>query len=120
MDELTKAEERIMLIFWKLQKAFVKDVLAEISDKPKPPYNTISSVARILASKGYLNYNTYGKTYEYFPAISQADYRKIKVKKILSGYFSDSPSTLLSFMINEEKLSKKEIEKMKEIINKIS
>jgi BlaI family transcriptional regulator, penicillinase repressor len=120
MDELTKAEERIMLIFWKLKKAFVKDVLAEIPDKPKPPYNTISSVARILASKGYLEYNTYGKTYEYYPSISQAEYRKIKVKKMLSGYFSDSPSTLLSFMINEEKLSKKEIEKMKEIINKIS
>lgn len=119
MEELTKVEERIMLIFWKLKKAFVKDVLAEIQDKPKPPYNTISSVARILASKGYLNYNTYGKTYEYYPAISQADYRKIKVKKILSGYFSDSPASLLSFMVNEDKLSKKEIEKMKEIIKQI-
>jgi predicted transcriptional regulator len=120
MEELTKAEERIMLIFWKLQKAFVKDVLAEIPDKPKPPYNTISSVARILATKGYLNFKAYGKTYEYFPAISQTDYRKIKLKKMLSGYFSDSPSSLLSFMINEDKLSKKEIEKMKEIINKMS
>jgi BlaI family penicillinase repressor len=119
MDELTKAEERIMLLFWKLQKAFVKDVLAEIPDKPKPPYNTISSVARILANKGYLKYNTYGKTHEYYPAISQADYRKVKVKKILSGYFGDSPATLLSFMISEEKLSKKEIEKMKEIIKQI-
>jgi BlaI family transcriptional regulator, penicillinase repressor len=119
MEELTKVEERIMLIFWKLKKAFVKDVLAEIQDKPKPPYNTISSVARILASKGYLNYNTYGKTYEYYPAISQADYRKIKVKKILSGYFGDSPASLLSFMVNEDKLSKKEIEKMKEIIKQI-
>lgn len=120
MDELTKAEERIMLIFWKLQKAFVKDVLAEIPDKPKPPYNTISSVVRILAGKGYLNYNTYGKTYEYYPAISQADYRKIKVKKMLSGYFGGSPATLLSFMVDEEKLSKKEIEKMKAIIDKLS
>lgn len=119
MDELTKAEERIMLIFWKLKKAFVKEILAEIQDKPKPPYNTISSVARILASKGYLNYNTYGKTYEYYPAISQVDYRKIKVKKMLSGYFGDSPASLLSFMINEDKLSKKEIEKMKEIIKQI-
>lgn len=119
MDELTKAEERIMLIFWKLKRAFVKDVLAEIPDKPKPPYNTISSVARILANKGYLKFNAYGKTYEYYPAISQADYRKIKLKKILSGYFGDSPSSLLSFMINEEKLSKKEIEKMKEIIKQI-
>lgn len=119
MEELTKVEERIMLIFWKLQKAFVKDVLAEIPDKQKPPYNTISSVARILANKGYLKYNAYGKTHEYYPAISQTDYRKIKVKKMLSGYFNDSPATLLSFMINEEKLSKKEIEKMKELIKQM-
>src|SRR5882672_9147686 len=101
MEELTKVEERIMMIFWNLKKAFVKDILAEIDEKPKPPYNTISSVARILASKGYLKYNTYGKTYEYYPAISQEDYRKLKLKKMLSGYFSDSPASLLSFMINE-------------------
>ena len=54
MEELTKAEEKIMMIFWKLKKAFVKDVLAELPDEPKPPYNTISSVTRILAGKGYL------------------------------------------------------------------
>lgn len=119
MDELTKAEERIMLIFWKLGKAFVNDILAEIPEESRPPYNTISSVARILANKGYLKYKAYGKTHEYYPAISQADYRKIKVKKVLSGYFGDSPASLLSFMINEDKLSKKEIEKMKEIIKQI-
>lgn len=120
MEELTKVEEKIMLIFWKLKKGFVKDVLEEINDNPKPPYSTISSVARILSNKGYLKYNAYGKTYEYYPAISQAEYRKIKLKKVLSSYFSDSPATLLSFMIKEESLSKKEIEKIKEIINKIS
>jgi predicted transcriptional regulator len=119
MEELTKVEERIMMIFWRLKKAFVKDVLAEMPDDPKPPYNTISSVARILAGKGYLNYKAYGKTYEYYPAISQTEYRKVKFKKMLSGYFSDSPASLLSFMINEEKLSNDEIEKMKEIIKKI-
>jgi predicted transcriptional regulator len=120
MEELTKAEERIMIIFWKLKNAFVKDIIAEMTDEPKPPYNTISSVARILANKGYLKFKAYGKTHEYYPAISQTKYRKIKLKKMLSGYFSDSPASLLSFMVNEEKLSPEEIEKMKEIINKIS
>lgn len=120
MEELTKAEERVMIIFWKLKNAFVKDVIAEIPDDPKPPYNTISSVARILASKGYLKFKAYGKTHEYYPAISQTKYRKLKFKKMLSGYFADSPASLLSFMVNEEKLSPEEIEKMKEIINKIS
>jgi len=116
---LTKAEEKIIVIFWKLKKAFVKDVLAEFKDEPKPPYNTISSVTRILAGKGYLKYKAYGKTYEYYPAVTQAYYRKLKVKKMLSAQFGNSPASLLSFIIKEEKLSKEEIEKLKEIINKI-
>lgn len=119
MDELTKVEERIMMIFWRLKKAFVKDVLTEIKDKPKPPYNTISSVARILTSKGYLKFKTYGKTYEYYPAVTQVAYCKFKLKKMLSGHFGGSPASLLSFLLKEEKLSKEEIEKLKEIINKI-
>lgn len=119
MEELTKGEERIMMIFWKLKKAFVKDVLAELPDEPTPPYNTISSVARILAGKGYLKFKAYGKTYEYFPAITQVEYRKMKLKKMLSGHFGNSPASLLSFIIKEEKLSKEEIDKLKEIINKI-
>jgi len=56
MEELTKTEERIMMIFWKLKKGFVKDVINEITDQPKPPYNTISSVVRILVGKGYLGF----------------------------------------------------------------
>src|ERR1035437_4183512 len=99
MEELTKAEERIMQLFWGLKKAFVKDVIDKMTDEPKPPYNTISSVVRILVSKGYLSYKAYGKTYEYFPAISKSDYRKIQVKKVISGYCSDSPALLLSFMV---------------------
>ena len=119
MEELTKAEEKIMMIFWKLKKAFVKDVLVEIPDEPRPPYNTISSVTRILAGKGYLKYKAYGKTYEYYPAVTQAYYRKLKVKKMLSAQFGNSPASLLYFIIKEEKLSKEEIKKLKEIINDI-
>lgn len=119
MEELTKVEERIMMIFWQLKKAFVKDVLAEIKENPKPPYSTISSVARILAGKGYLKYKVYGKTYEYYPAVSQLAYRKLKLKRMLTGQFENSPASLVSFLLSEEKLSKEEIGKLKEIIKKI-
>jgi len=119
MEELTKTEERIMQISWTLKKAFVKDIIEQIPDEPKPPYNTISSVVRILVSKGYLNFKAYGKTYEYYPAISKTSYRKIQLRKVISGYFSDSPASLLSFMVKEEKLSLEEIEKLRDIINKI-
>lgn len=119
MEELTKTEERIMQILWKLKKAFVKDVIEELPDEPKPPYNTISSVIRILAGKGYVDYKAYGKTYEYFPAISMAEYRKTRIKNILSGYFGNSPASLVSHIVNEEKLSKEEMQQLKELIQKM-
>lgn len=120
MEELTKAEERIMQIFWKLKSAFVKDIIAELEEDPKPPYNTISSIVRILEKKGYLGYKAYGKTYEYFPIISKGEYRKTFFKKMISGYFDNSVENLLSFMVKEQKLSDDELKKIKEIIDKNS
>ncbi|WP_421946049.1 BlaI/MecI/CopY family transcriptional regulator [Pedobacter sp.] len=120
MEELTKTEERIMQVLWKLQKAFVKDIIDELDDEPKPPYNTISSIVRLLEKKGYVNYKAYGKTYEYFPAISKDEYAKTSFSKIFSGYFDNSPASLLSFMVKEERLSEKDIEEIKKIINENS
>ena len=99
MDELTKTEERVMLILWRLKKGFVKDIIEELPDEPKPPYNTISSVVRLLEKKGYVGFKAYGKTYEYFPVISKAQYRKAFFKKLVSGYFDNSLENLLSLMI---------------------
>lgn len=118
MEELTKAEERIMQVLWKLKQAFVKDIIEELDDEPKPPYNTISSIVRLLEKKGYVSYKAYGKTYEYFPAISKEDYAKTTFSKLFAGYFDNSPSSLLSFMVKEEKLSERDIEELKALINK--
>ena len=120
MEELTKAEERIMQVLWKLQNAFVKDIIDELDEEPKPPYNTISSIVRLLEKKGYVSYKAYGKTYEYFPAISKEDYTKTTFSKMFSGYFDNSPSSLLSFMVKEEKLSEADLEELKALINKKS
>ena len=118
MEELTKTEERIMQILWKLETAFVKDIIDQMDEEPKPPYNTISSIVRILVKKGFLSYKAYGKTYEYFPAISKEEYTKTTFSKILSGYFDNSPVSLLSFMVKEQQLSDKDIEELNALINK--
>ena len=117
MEQLTKAEERIMQVLWKLEKAFVKDIIDELDEEPKPPYNTISSIVRLLEKKGYINYKAYGKTYEYFPAITKDAYTKTTFSKMFSGYFDSSPANLLSFMVKEEKLSEKDIEEIKKLIS---
>jgi BlaI family penicillinase repressor len=120
MEELTKTEERIMQVLWRLQKAFVKDIIDELDDEPKPPYNTISSIVRLLEKKGYINYKAYGKTYEYFPAITKDQYTKTTFSKLFSGYFDNSPASLLSFMVKEEKLSEQDIEEIQKIIDQNS
>jgi BlaI family penicillinase repressor len=117
MEELTKAEERIMQVIWKLQKAFVKDIIAELDEDPKPPYNTISSIVRLLEKKGYISYKAYGKTYEYFPAISKEEYTKTSFTKLFAGYFDNSPTSLLSFLVKQQGLSQKDIEELQSLID---
>ena len=117
MEELTKTEERVMLVLWKLRQAFVKDVIEHLSDEPRPPYNTISSVVRILERKGYLGFKAYGKTHEYYPLISKVAYRAASLKRMLTQYFDNSPADLVSFMVKEEALSSAEKQQLLDMLN---
>ena len=116
MEELTKTEERIMQVLWKLKKAFVKDVIEHLPDEPKPPYNTVSSVVRILERKGFVGFKAYGKTYEYFPLVSKAQYRAQSLKRMLARYFDNSPAALVSYMV-EESLNPKEIQQLRKLLD---
>jgi BlaI family penicillinase repressor len=118
MEELTKTEERIMQIFWDVKSAFIKDIIDKLPDEPKPPYNTISSVVRILVKKGYIGFNSYGNTYQYFPIVTKAAYGKHSFSKLLANYFDGSAQSLLSFMVKEETLSEKDINEIQKIIDK--
>jgi len=114
MDSLTKREEEIMQIFWDLKKGFVKDVIAKLPENP--PYNTISSVVRILEKKGYLKYKQYGNTYEYSPKISKSKYRKFVFKNMMADYFDNSYKQMVSHMVKENNLDKNDIEEMMKLI----
>lgn len=112
MEELTKTEERIMQVLWKLRKAFIKDIIELLPDKPKPPYNTVSSVVRILERKGYAGFKAYGKTHEYFPLISRTEYRAASFHRLLTQYFDNSPAALVSFMVREEALDQQDVQQL--------
>ena len=118
MEELTKTEERVMQVLWDLKNGVVRDIIDKLSDDPKPPYSTVSSVVRILEKKGYVGYKAYGKTYEYFPLITKTAYRKHSFSKLFKDYFDSSADNLLSFMVKEENLSPEEINNLKNFINK--
>ncbi|GAB3899979.1 BlaI/MecI/CopY family transcriptional regulator [Larkinella knui] len=117
MEALTKTEEKVMQILWAIRKGFVKDVIDGMPD-PKPPYNTISSLIRILEKKGFVGHRAYGKTHEYFPTVSKLAYRKFTFQSFLTNYFEGSPEKVVSFMVNEEKLSADEIQRIVELLDK--
>ena len=117
MEELTKKEEEVMQIIWKLKKAFVKEMIEEFPD-PAPPYNTVSSVVRILEKKGFLGYTAFGKTHQYHPLISKFDYKRFTFRQMLSNYFGGTMENVVSFIAKEENLSEEEAKEIQAIINK--
>ena len=117
MELLTKSEERIMQVFWKIKRGFVKDVI-ELLPNPKPPYNTISSIVRILEKKGFINFKAYGRTYEYFPIINKFAYRKYIFTNFITNYFDGSYENVVSYMVSDEEMSEDELKEIKELIEK--
>lgn len=115
MKELTKAEEQIMQILWGLKKGFVNDIIEQIPE-PKPAYNTVSTIIRILEKKGVVKYRAFGKTHEYYPAISKSEYTKGFMKGFIKNYFSDSYKNMVSFFSKSENLSTQEIEEIIEVL----
>ena len=115
MKELTKAEEQIMQILWELEKGFVKDIVEKMPE-PKPAYNTVSTIVRILEQKGFVDHNAYGKTHEYFPVVSKKDYTRSFMKNFVRNYFKGSFQEMVSFFAREDKLSVTELDElMKEV-----
>ncbi|HOG56844.1 MAG TPA: BlaI/MecI/CopY family transcriptional regulator [Bacteroidales bacterium] len=104
MRELTRAEEQVMQILWKIKKGFVKDILEHI-DEPKPAYNTVSTIVRILQDKGFVSHKAYGRTHEYFPLISKSDYSKAHLNNFVKNYFSNSFEKMVSFFAREKGIS---------------
>ena len=113
LKELTKAEDQVMQVLWKLERAFVKDIIEELPT-PKPAYNTVSTIVRILETKGFVDHKAYGKTHEYFPVISKEKYTKFYLNNLLKGYFNGSFQNLVSFFAKENKMDVKSIEKLLE------
>ncbi|MBZ4040752.1 BlaI/MecI/CopY family transcriptional regulator [Flavobacterium hibisci] len=108
MQKLTNKEEEIMHILWKLKKAFVKEVQAEITED-QPHYNTLSTIIRNLEEKGFVGHNAFGNTHQYYPVISLETYSKKYMKTAIDNYFNSSYKNMVSFFAKEEKISAAEL-----------
>lgn len=111
MKELTKAEEQVIQILWKLEEAFVNDIIEQMTE-PKPAYNTVSTIIRILEKKEFVDHKAFGKTHQYFPLISKKEYTRKFMKHFLSNYFENSFKEMVSFFAKEDNMSVNEIEEL--------
>lgn len=111
MKELTKAEEQVMQVLWDLKSGFVKDIIEKLPE-PKPAYNTISTIVRILEKKEFVSYKVYGKTHEYYPLIQKDEYRRFSLRNLLKGYFGGSFERLVSFFAKDNDMDVAELEKI--------
>ena len=115
MKRMTPKEEELLNRFWTHGPLFIRELL-EMYEAPRPHYNTLSTVVRILEEKGYIGYKAYGNTYQYYALISKEEYRKKKLKSIVDNYFGNSYKRVVSALIEENELS---IDELQDIIEEI-
>ncbi len=115
MKELTRAEEQVMQILWDLEQAFVKEIIEKMPD-PKPAYNTVSTIVRILEKKKIVGYKAYGKSHQYYPLVSKKEYTRNFMTGFVKKYFSNSYREMVSFFAKEEKVSLSELEEVKQMV----
>ncbi|HEU4496846.1 MAG TPA: BlaI/MecI/CopY family transcriptional regulator [Flavobacterium sp.] len=117
MQKLTNKEEEVMHILWKLEKAFVKEIMAEIKED-RPHYNTLSTIVRILEEKGFVAHNAFGNSHQYYPVVAIEDYRKRFMTAAINNYFGNSYKNLVSFFAQEDKISADELREILDMIEK--
>jgi len=108
MKTLTKAEESIMQVLWRLEKGFVRDIIDELPN-PKPKYSTVSTIVRILEDKGFLDHKAYGKSHQYHPLVSRQAYAQVTVSRMLKDYFGGSFKSLVHFFSEYQALDLSEV-----------
>lgn len=115
MIKLAKREEQIMQAFWELEKAFIKEIIPHLPD-PKPHYNSVATMVKILEEKGFLDHESVGNVYRYFPLVSKEDYQKHAMKDIVSQYFDNSYPRMLAFFAKQQNLSEAELNEILQLI----
>ena len=118
MKILTKAEEQLMQILWNEQKGFVKDLLQHFPE-PRPAYNTVSTIIRILEKKGFVDHRSFGKSHQYYPIVSRDQYRNERFSSLMKDYFNNSMQQVLSHFGKSGSLNMKEADEIIKLMEEI-
>ena len=113
--DLTKAEEQLMQVLWKMQRAFIREIIDQMP-APKPVHSSVSTIMRVLEAKGLVGYDAFGKSHRYFPLISREEYKRFQLMKLLSNYFENSAQKLFSFFIDQQQIPEEDVKEIKKMI----
>jgi BlaI family penicillinase repressor len=117
MKPLTKAEEQVMQVLWKLEHAFLRDIV-EAMPNPKPHQNTVATLLKILVEKEFVSITVLGRQHQYTPVMSKDEYSKRTIKQMVKGYFEGSFSNVVSFLVRENNITVEELEILLQQIKK--
>lgn len=115
--QLTNAEEQVMKYLWRLERAYMKNILDEFPE-PKPATTTVATLLKRMIDKGFVGYNQHGSNREYFPMVKKSDYFARNINLMIKDFFNDSSTQFASFFTNETNLSLSELEELKSIVEK--
>lgn len=115
MVTLTKAEEKIMKILWDIERGFIKDILDQYPD-PKPPYNSVSTIVRVLVQKEIVGYTAYGNAHQYHPLVTKEEYRKGQLSQLVSDYYNNSLKQVVNFFSESKQLDEKELDEVMKML----
>jgi len=115
MVTLTKAEEKIMKILWSIGEGFIKDIIEQYPD-PKPPYNSVSTIVRVLVQKEIVGFKAYGNTHQYYPLIEKEEYSKVQLSRLVKDYYNNSLTEVVNFFSESKKLDEKELDEVMKML----
>ncbi len=118
MVTLTKAEEKIMKILWGIKKGFIKDIIDEFPD-PKPPYNSVSTIVRVLVQKEIVGFKAYGNSHQYYPLVKKEEYSKGQLSRLVKDYYNNSLKQVVNFFSESEKLDEQELDEVMKMLEEL-
>lgn len=118
MVTLTKAEERIMKILWEIGEGFIKDIIEHFPD-PKPPYNSVSTIVRVLVQKEIVGFIAFGNSHRYHPLITREEYKKDQLSRLVKDYYNNSLSEVVNFFSESKKLNEKELDEVMKMLQEL-
>lgn len=110
---LTDGELKLMRVLWDAREATVHDIMAALTQRPKPAYNTVQTMLRILESKGYVRHRKEGRAFIFAPTLDRTAAQRHALRSLVNRFFEGSPGLLMLNLLDDQELSEAALQQIK-------